>query len=221
MSDYQQIQEPRKTKRSNLLFGCIGVALVVMVLGAGGLWWWFSSAFTTDPAAVAALTEEIVPGAQMPDGYRGQVGIDMFGYKMVLITSGMEEGPGGTGEGRGDASVIMVATTSAGGEDAMEKSMREKLAEQTGEGDRQIEDLGTEAITVGGVETQFTKSRITDKDKGTDFVQYVGILPAGDGRSTMIMIMGPADKFDRKGMDAFLGSIAPAGDAPSTGPRKR
>ena len=30
---------------------------------------------------------------------------------------------------------------------------------------------------------------------------------------TMFMIMGPADKFDRKGMDAFLGSIAPLGGA--------
>ena len=213
MSDYQGMQEA-KPKRSNVLFGCVIVALVMIVVGAGGLWWWFSSALTTDHKEIATLTAEIVPGAKFPDGYHGQVGVNMFGYRMVLLSSG-------TGEGEDDASIIMVQATPSDGEQATEQSMREMITEQTGEGGHEIEDLGTEAITVGGVETQFKKSRISAQESGISYLQYFGILPARDGGMTMFMIMGPADKFDRKGMDAFLGSIAPLGGAPGTAPKKR
>lgn len=215
MSDFQETPQA-KTKRSNVLFGCLGAALVVIVLAAGGLFWWISSSITTDPAAVAALMGEILPGAKVPDGYSGQ-GIDMFGQKMVMLGGRTSEGS----EGKGNTAFIVVSAIPVDGGEGMEEVLRQKIAEQTGEGNRQVADLGTEAITVGGVETQFKKSRITDKDKPTDFVQYVGILPASGGRSTMIMIMGPADKFDRKGMDAFLGSITPVVDPPSTAPQKR
>ncbi|MHC4514123.1 MAG: hypothetical protein ACYTGW_21720 [Planctomycetota bacterium] len=205
MSEYQQA--PERKRPSNIVLGCLGALLVVLVLCVGGAWWWVSSSITEDPQEIAALTAEIAPGARIPDGYQGRMGADVFGLKMVILaaadTAGQQE--------RIHTTVIMAASTPAGGETNMEESMQKALAEQTGKNAGRMEDLGSEPVTVGGTEVQFRKSRVTRDEGGAIYLQYRGVLPARDGRATMLLIMGPEDNFDRQAMDAFLGSIAPAG----------
>ena len=133
----------------------------------------------------------------------------MFDTSMVMI---VPESASGTG-GKGKHTVIFLFRSGAGGSDVdIEREMRKSLSEQTGEtGSKEVEDLGTEAIQVAGREVVFRKTRSVGGDSGEQVLQYIGALPVRENRATMLMFAGPEQAFDRKAMDAFLGSIQAAG----------
>ncbi len=201
MSDLQ-MPGGRKTDWGKVALGCGVAMLVSLVLAAGGAWWWFSTAFTLDPQEVSKAAGGILPGVVVPDGYEGALAMDTLGCKMVIIAP-VRHVRGKPVEIEGPRNMFVIANYDSRTDEDAERSMRA----HTEVGDGKVEELGKETITVGGAKVEFRKSRVIPDDGGAEMLQYLGLLPPSAGRQTTLMIMGPEASFDRKAMDAFLGSI--------------
>ena len=67
------------------LLGCAGVVLLLIIVGGFWLYNAIDKALLRDPVELAAVIAEIAPGAEIPAGYEGFGGIDLFGFKGVMI----------------------------------------------------------------------------------------------------------------------------------------
>ena len=160
-------------------------------------------AMLTDPAKIAALAAEMVPGAKVPEGLEAMSGIDLFEVKMVTF------GPSNVMrvEG-GDAKVsdvrFIFITLFSGGENR--------------EDEREVESLGVEKTVVGGVELEFEKSR--SFQFGVETLHYETELPIRGGRIVQLKIFGPKDRFDHGAMTEFLAGIESLAPPPAEAPAK-
>ena len=169
---------------------------------AGGVWLYrvIDNALVRDPVQLAAVVAEIVPGARIPSGYEAYGGIDIFGLKGVMITAS------GANPSAAASTLFLVGSVSASSSANLELGMRQGFAEDTGEyGEPEI--LGEEEIEVGGVEVTFEVVRVTIEG-GNEMLQYSAELPERVGRRTMLIFMGPEERFDRQAMDSFLASFS-------------
>ncbi len=169
---------------------------------AGGVWVYrvFDNAIVRDPVKLAAVIAEIARGAEIPAGYEAYVDIDIFGLKGVMITVS------GANPSAAASTLFLVGSVSASSSANLEVGMRRGFAEDTGEYD-ETEILGEEVIEVGGVEVTFELVRVTSEG-GDEMLQYSAELPERAGRRTMLIFMGPKDRFDRQAMDLFLASFS-------------
>ena len=198
-------QKKKRSGTTKVLMGCgiVSLLLVVTVVGCG-VWMW--SSVIKDPAELAALSQEMLPGVEIPDGYEGFMGWDKFGLQGALF------GPPGMDDVDDKKSMFVIARFA---EDSGAE-MEAQVEQQAGQGDGTSEDLDSETITVGGNEVEFKKKRVTQDGRKT--LQIIGILPASDGRVVMLMFMGPEETFDRPAMDALLASIPATAATPEQGP---
>lgn len=215
-----------------------GIALLVVLLGVGGGAYGFVSSAASaarafgewlfhsehalvlvppaiqEPTKVAELVREIAPGAKIPEGYQGAVGYASDQSRIAVIAP-----PGCLGSKQDGANaehaltynVLVIARSTA------EVSGNEDATTFAAHGDESPdrENLEPETIRVGGQDVVFKRCRISrrveESGRQTAMLQYLGSWPVPGRDAVTIMMTGPEATFDRKAMDAFLGSIGPAG----------
>ena len=182
------MQEERKgmSTTAKVLIGC-GSLTVLAVIGlmiAG--WYMVSDMMVTDPKEITAMAKEISAGAELPQGYTGQVGMNLSGIKMAVLQRDHKES----------------ITLASGPHEAADK-IREQMGKETDKaGSRTWLDPVT--LTVGNAEVEFQQSRL-QTDGGTALVFEGSLARANE---TLLMIFhGPESSFDHDGMKAFLATL--------------
>jgi len=181
------------TRTAKIVLIVVG-SIVVIAVGLGvAAWRFIANNFTTEPAAVSAIGQEIIPH-ELPDGYEGEFGTDLFGFKVMMALDGF-----------GTESMIMLLSIPDGGTDAdLRSASREQLSSQRGT-NVNFEYVGTQEISIRG--TEVSLDRYEGTDRGITFAQEIAIFPANDGKAGLLMLFSDVDLYDESGFEQFLKSL--------------
>jgi len=181
------------TRTAKIVLIVVG-SIMVIGIGLGVVAWRFiANNFTTEPVAVAAIGQEITPH-ELPEGYEGEFGTDLFGFKVMMAVDGF-----------GTESMIMLMSVPDGGSDSeLRAASREQLSSQRGT-NVDFEFVGTRDISVRGVEVGL--DRYEGNDGNLTFVQEIAIFEASDGKSGLVMLFSDLDLYEEAGFEQFLKSL--------------
>lgn len=167
----------RKLLLSLLLWSLTGCGLIVQQI---------QQHQTQDPKEILALVQAVLPGAQMPKGYRGDLGQDMLDQKVAMWSS----------QEKGHNVHFMLCSSKP---KAPVSARDEFRFTHTGK----VLQESTVQMAVGKKQVEFKKYLIQDQD-GSKSLSYVGILDGTDGRYVQLVVSGPQKGFDRKAFESFL-----------------
>lgn len=201
------INEASKNNNKWLWLGLGGAALFCLcAVAVGGLvimrmGQQFREGMKTDPEG-ASKAAHAIADYELPPGYQEQVAMDFFAYSFVMI------GPGSASDGLDPASgpTIMLAQFQiATNRQQMEQQMRQAFEQRSGRGGLSMKLVEAKKMTIRGEEVEVTTYEGTD-DSGFVLRQLITTFPGKDG-TAMLMIMGPAQFWDKEIMDQFIESI--------------
>lgn len=179
-----------------LLLCCISVA-VVATIGPRLLENFVADSFTDEPGDAAAIGQEIVD-YELPAGYEEEGGMSVMGMQTVFIESR-----------RGISIMLMKFPEALAGD---QDQMREMMEQQTGMGTYDLAEVEREEVTINGETAvlRTSEGRVAADESGDASLrmrQITGVFQAKDGSPAMLMITGPAEGWDERGINAFLGSL--------------
>lgn len=169
-------------------------SLAVLAISAGVLVWRFvANNFTTDPTEASAIGQEITPH-ELPPGYDGDFGTDLFGFKMMLAMDQF-----------GSESLIMLMSIPDGGTEAdLRSASNDQFTDQTGM-TVDFEYVDTRLVTIAGDEVEL--DRYEGEDQGVTVVQEIAVFESLDGRAALLMMFADKDLYAETGFDQFLKSL--------------
>ncbi len=181
------------TRTAKIVLIVVG-SLVVVAVGLGvAAWRFIANNFTTEPTAVALIGQEIIPH-ELPIGYEGEFGTDLFGFKVMMAVDGF-----------GTESMIMLLSIPEGGSDAeLRAASRDQLGSELG-ANVEFDYIGTRQITVRGAEVNL--DRYEGRDSGTTFVQEIAIFDASGGKAGLLLLFADSDAYEEAGFEQFLTSL--------------
>ena len=154
-------------------------------------------AATNDPVEVAAVGDSIAE-YQVPAGYHEEFGMSLFGFAVVGITPA--EGT------RGNIIMLMQFPEFVGMDrQSMEEQMRQSLQNHTSTEFSELEVVGQETVIIRDQNVTMTIYEGSTSE-GERVRQMIGVFEGNEG-TTMLMIMGPADRWDQRATDGFINSI--------------
>jgi hypothetical protein len=202
---------PEQKKGFSWLKCCLIVGCLAIVIGGGAfafIAYQASKMMMFDPVKVQNLANDIVP-CEVPAGYAGFMGMNVAGVKMAMIgPQGMMRGQG-MQNGAVNLMIVVMSMPMKQAKEQLKSQMEQQLAKQGHE--ISAEKAEEETVTVRGAPVKVEKQLTKDK-QGNTMIAYVVVLeqtptetnPAGQ---EIIWAMGSEKGFDRKALDAFLGSI--------------
>jgi len=170
--------------------------LVIMRMGQQ-----FREGMKTDPEG-ASKAAHAIADYELPPGYQEQVAMDFFAYSFVMI------GPGSTSNGLDAASgpMIMLAQFQvATNRQQMEQQLRQAFEQRSGRGGLSMKLVEVKKMTIRGEEVEVTTFEGED-DSGLVVRQLITTFPGKEG-TAMLMIIGPAQFWDKEAIDQFIESI--------------
>lgn len=193
-------------RTSKIILAIVGVLAVLCCLGvlvmtlAGG---WFANSMaqgiTDDPAKAAELGKQIVE-YEVPDGYEEKGGMDMMGFRMVII--------GPENKNAGLVLMLMGLPNMGGDPDAMRQQMEQSLGQsQGGSSGNNITWTSSEEeeMTIRGQDVTVLIQEGED-EAGDKFKQLSGVFEGPNG-VVMLMALSPLDDWDDEVVAAFIESI--------------
>lgn len=160
----------------------------------------FREGMKTDPQG-ASQAAHAIADYELPEGYEERVAMDFFAYSMVMIAPDSTSSPASSTK-----PIIMLAQFQiATNRQQMEEQMRRSLERQSGRRGLTMKVVEVEKVTIRGEEVEVTTLEGAD-DSGFVMRQLITTFPGKDG-TAMLMIMGPAQTWDKEEIDQFIESI--------------
>ncbi|MEO5886180.1 MAG: hypothetical protein ABIQ77_00820 [Anaerolineales bacterium] len=152
----------------------------------------------TDPESASQAARAIVD-YELPAGYQEQMSMDLLVYTFVMM--GPEPQTSRSGP------LIMLARFNEMGanRDDMERQIQQSFEQQSGLRGLTMEIVDVRQVTIRGDEVDVTTFEGKD-DNGSVMRQLVATFPAKNGTG-MLMIMGPAQYWDKDVIDQFVESL--------------
>ncbi|WP_420632140.1 hypothetical protein [Candidatus Leptofilum sp.] len=181
-----------------IIAGILGVCCIIAIVAAlvlPGVFEDFAEGFE-DPEAGAELAGSIVD-YDLPPGYEEIGAMNLFVMEVAMIS------------GTDQRTAIMLAEFSdvfTGSEEDMQQQMRDAFATQTGGQNVNLEFVGSEDVTINGQEVALGTYEGID-EQGNSIRQIIGVFETKSGNSGMLMIFGPRDNWDERGINQFLDSL--------------
>lgn len=171
---------------------CVG-AFVLLPRVAGPI---LEQSFSEDPAVAQEAAGEIAT-FDLPPGYEGAFSMNMLGFNLAAFSTD-------TGE-----PVIMLMQFPGSAQldsQEMEEQMRSAMDQQFSNDSIQLQEVGSETVTIRGEETTLVIREGMDEENQVAMRQVSGTFQ-GNGGPAMLMIVGPVDLWDESQIDAFIDSI--------------
>ena len=160
----------------------------------------FQEGMRTDPQG-ASQAAHAIADYELPEGYQEQFAMDFMGYAMVMIGPDSPSSPSSSGK-----PLIMLAQFQvAMDQQQMEEQMRRSLEQQSGRRGLTMKVVESRKMTIRGQEVDVVTFEGTDSN-GFVIRQLLTTFPGKDG-TAMLMIMGPAQFWDKTEIDQFVESI--------------
>jgi hypothetical protein len=174
----------------------VGVAvLVFMRMGQQ-----FQEGMKTDPQAASEAAHAIAD-YELPAGYEEKIAMDFFVYTMVMMGPEASTTPSSAARPMIMLAQFQVATN----QQQMEEQMRRSFEQQSGWRGLKMKVVDVKKMTLRGKEVDVTTFEGTD-DNGFVMRQVLATFPGKDG-TALLMIMGPAQTWDKDEIDQFVESI--------------
>ena len=174
----------------------VGVAaLVFMRIGQQ-----FREGMKTDPESASKAAHAIAE-YELPEGYEEKFAMDFLVYSMVMMGPESAVTPSSSARPMIMLAQFQVATN----QQQMEEQMRRSFEQQSGRRGLKMEIVDVEKMTIRGKEVDVTTFEGTD-DNGFVMRQVIATFPGKDG-TAFLMIMGPAQTWDKEEIDQFIESI--------------
>ena len=127
--------------------------------------------------------------------------MDFLVYSMVMMGPESAVTPSSSARPMIMLAQFQVATN----QQQMEEQMRRSFEQQSGRRGLKMEIVDVEKMTIRGKEVDVTTFEGTD-DNGFVMRQVIATFPGKDG-TAFLMIMGPAQTWDKEEIDQFIESI--------------
>ncbi len=193
----------KKSPALKIFLGCGCLAVIVLAGLLGTAIYYGTKVVKTDPEDIAAFYSEIALGAEVPAGFKAQMGID---WSEVPIVSE-------------DFKVAVLASDDGYSISAMQfpASIADEMQFQA-QPDKPVttesETIGK--CTIGDIEVEVSRVEMADKD-GSKSLAFEFAFPASDdNRALRFVFSGPMSGFDKARVAAYFKTI-PGAD-PSTLP---
>ena len=174
----------------------VGVAvLVFMRMGQQ-----FKEGVKTDPQAASEAAHAIAD-YELPAGYEEKIAMDFFVYTMVMMGPEASTTPSSAARPMIMLAQFQVATN----QQQMEEQMRRSFEQQSGWRGLKMKVVDVKKMTLRGKQVDVTTFEGTD-DNGFVMRQVLATFPGKDG-TALLMIMGPAQTWDKDEIDQFVESI--------------
>ena len=174
----------------------VGVAvLVFMRIGQQ-----FREGMKTDPESASKAAHAIAE-YELPEGYEEKFAMDFLVYSMVMMGPESAVTPSSSARPMIMLAQFQVATN----QQQLEEQMRRSFEQQSGRRGLKMEIVDVEKMTIRGKEVDVTTFEGTD-DNGFVMRQVIATFPGKDG-TAFLMIMGPAQTWDKEEIDQFIESI--------------
>ena len=174
----------------------VGVAvLVFMRVGQQ-----FREGMKTDPQGASEAAHAIAD-YELPEGYEEKIAMDFFAYTMVMMGPKSAVTPSSSARPMIMLAQFQVATN----RQQMEEQMRRSFEQQSGRRGLKMEVVDVKKMTIRGDEVDVTTLEGTD-DNGFVLRQVLATFPGKEG-TAFLMIMGPAQTWDKQEIDQFIESI--------------
>ena len=174
----------------------VGVAvLVFMRMGQQ-----FKEGVKTDPHAASEAAHAIAD-YELPPGYEEKIAMDFFVYTMVMMGPEASTTPSSAARPMIMLAQFQVATN----QQQMEEQMRRSFEQQSGWRGLKMKVVDVKKMTLRGKQVDVTTFEGTD-DNGFVMRQVLATFPGKDG-TALLMIMGPAQTWDKEEIDQFVESI--------------
>ena len=174
----------------------VGVAvLVFMRIGQQ-----FREGMKTDPESASKAAHAIAE-YELPEGYEEKFAMDFLVYSMVMMGPKSAVTPSSSARPMIMLAQFQVATN----QQQMEEQMRRSFEQQSGRRGLKMEIVDVKKMTIRGKEVDVTTFEGTD-DNGFVMRQVIATFPGKDG-TAFLMIMGPAQTWDKEEIDQFIESI--------------
>ena len=192
-----EVQGPPTRKgpwRWILMVGCALLLLLastcagMLVLGYGV----FRQTVILDRPRVAALAQEIVPGAAPPPGYVAAVGSDIAGFKMALF---MPENPPAAHSTMG---VFLVPVKP---EDLDPNQALEEINRNQEQSSGTVLESGAGTMTLGGRQVPCLRQVVAESQSRQ--VRRIAFLAGTGGQVVMVLLEGPEGWEDRQAFATF------------------
>jgi hypothetical protein len=170
-------------------------ALVFMRIGQQ-----FKESMKTDPAGASKAAHAIAE-YELPEGYEEKIAMDFFAYTMVMMGPESAVTPSSSARPMIMLAQFRVATN----QQQMEEQMRRSFEQQSGRRGLKMEIVDVKKMTIRGKEVDVTTFEGTDNN-GFVMRQVIATFPGKDG-TAFLMIMGPAQTWDKEEIDQFIESI--------------
>ncbi len=192
-----EVQGPPTRKvpwRWILLVGCALLLLVastcagMLVLGYGV----FRQTVILDRPRVAALAQEIIPGAAPPPGYVAAVGSDIAGFKMAIF---MPENPPA---GHSTMGVFQLPVKP---EDLDPNQALEELNRNQEQSSGTVLESGAGTMTLGGRQVPCLRQVVAESQSRQ--IRRIAFLASTAGKVVMVLMEGPEGREDQHAFATF------------------
>lgn len=180
------------------LFCLCAVGVAVFVIARMGQQ--FREGMKTDPQGASEAAHAIAD-YELPEGYQEQVAMDFFTYTMVMM--GPEES--GASSNVAGPMIMLAQFQMATNPQQMQEQMRRSFEQQAGRRGVTMEVVEVKQMTIRGEEVDVTILEGKD-DEGFILRELVTTFPGKDG-TAFLMIIGPAQFWDKDEIDQFVESI--------------
>jgi hypothetical protein len=176
---------------------CAVVAAVLVFMRVGQQ---FQEGMKTDPQGASEAAHAIAD-YELPEGYEEKVAMDFFVYTMVMMGPTSSDSFSSSSE----PMIMLAQFQMATNQQQMEEQMRRSFEQQSGRRGLQMKVVEVKKMTIRGKEVDVTTFEGTD-DQGFVLRQVLATFPGKDGTG-LLMIMGPAQTWDKEEIDQFIESI--------------
>jgi hypothetical protein len=176
---------------------CAVVAALLVFMRIGQQ---FREGMKTDPQGASEAAHAIAD-YELPEGYEEKVAMDFFVYTMVMMGPASSDSLSSSSE----PMIMLAQFQMATNQQQMEEQMRRSFEQQSGRRGLQMKVVEVKQMTIRGEEVEVTTFEGTD-DEGFVFRQVLTTFPGKDG-TALLMIIGPAQTWDKEEIDQFIESI--------------
>lgn len=152
----------------------------------------------TDPESASQAAHAIVD-YELPPGYQEQMSMDLMIYTFVMI------GPEPQNSRSGPLIMLARFNEMGANREDMERQIQQSFEQQSGLRGLAMEIVDVRKVTIRGDEVDVTTFEGKDEN-GLVMRQLVTTFPAKNGTG-MLMIMGPAQYWDKDVIDQFVESL--------------
>jgi len=152
----------------------------------------------TDPESASQAAHAIVD-YELPAGYQEQMSMDLMIYTFVMI------GPEPRNSRSGPLIMLARFNEMGANREEMERQIQQSFEQQSGLRGLTMQIVDVRKVTIRGDEVDVTTFEGKD-DNGLVMRQLVTTFPAKNGTG-MLMIMGPAQYWDKDVIDQFVESL--------------